>query len=143
MTIGARVCAEYESLSRDLHRTWLQLCHALTAQLSPTNPVLQFKLFSTKLATVFPASEQLNVLRLAISNEPSIKGAQILWIRQVYNFFVFSSAVLSSAQYLVVGQFSESFIIHYQSVWRKGPGQYARWLTTYRPNEYELSLIHI
>ncbi|XP_063679311.1 uncharacterized protein LOC134814904 [Bolinopsis microptera] len=81
LTIGARVVAQYDSLSRGLHRTWLHLCYGLTAHLNPVDPVLQYKLFSTRLATVFPSSEQLNALRDAISNEPSTQGAQILWIR--------------------------------------------------------------
>ena len=83
LTIGARVCAQYESLSRGLHRTWLHLCYGITAHLLPPDPVLQYKVFSTRLATVSPASEQLNALRFAISCEPSTRGAQILWNRQV------------------------------------------------------------
>ena len=75
--------AQYDSLSRGLHRTWLHLCYGLTAHLTLVDPVLQYKLFSTRLATVFPSSEQLNALRDAISNEPSTQGAQILWTRQV------------------------------------------------------------
>lgn len=58
----------------------------------------QYKMFSTRLAYVYPTSEELNGLRHAISTEPSTEGAQILWERlvltfQIHRFLVFSKCL--------------------------------------------------
>ena len=83
LTIGAQVKSDLLCFTKNLHRTWLFMCYGFTAGLYTTDSIKEYKLFSTRLAVVNPASAQLNALRYAISTEATTQGAQILWTRQV------------------------------------------------------------